>query len=632
MKAASRGSNAFAAPNTATGPCGWKAGMTCARSKKGDSALLFNAVPASHGMPPISDDQFARVIEASPSALVMVGADGTIEMVNRQAEQIFGYEREMMLGKPLEILLPERYRSRHSGLRSRFLADASVRPMGVGRELFGRRMDGSEFPVEIGLNPIEIGGRTMLLAAILDITERRRSEQRIQFLAFHDTLTELPNRALLADRLSQALARSRRTGSSLAILTLDLDRFKFINDAYGHAAGDHVLVQVAQRLRTAIRASDTAARTGGDEFVIIQSDVDRPAAVVELARRVVSMLATPVDIGDKIITIGGSVGIALCPADGETADDLLKNSDIALYRAKAQGGCTFRLFAREMDLEISNRSTLAQDLREAIGTDQLGMHFQPQFNVNSRALTGFEALLRWQHPVRGDISPSIMIPLAEASRLILQLGAWVLEASCTAAASWPVPHRVAVNLSAAQFRGGDLPDLVADILRRTGLPACRLELEVTESLLIDDTDLALSVVRALKELGVTIALDDFGTGYSSLSYLRMFPFDKIKIDKSFISGLENDPSARSIVDAILAMARSLGMDVIAEGIETEEQMAILRRMRCPEMQGFLLGKPLSGGAVLQYLDDIAASGRQRSQNSVARPMPARRRQRVKIKN
>ncbi len=583
-------------------------------------------------MPPIPDDQFARVIEASPSALVMVGPDGTIEMVNRQAERIFGYERTMMLGQALEILLPERYRSRHPGLRSRFLADASVRPMGEGRELFGRRMDGSEFPVEIGLNPIEIDGKTMLLAAVLDITERRRSEQRIQFLAFHDALTELPNRALLSDRLSQALAHSKRTGSSLAILTLDLDRFKFINDAYGHAAGDRVLVQVAQRLRNALRASDTAARTGGDEFVIIQCDFDRPTAAVELARRVVSMLSAPIDIGDKTITIGGSVGIAMCPADGETADDLLKNSDVALYRAKAQGGCTFRLFAREMDLEISDRSALAQDLREAIGTDQLKMHFQPQFNSDSRAITGFEALLRWQHPSRGNVSPSIMIPLAETSRLILQLGAWVIEASCAAAASWPIPHRVAVNLSAAQFRGGDLPDLVADLLLRTRLPACRLELEVTESLLIDDTDLALSVLRALKKLGVTVALDDFGTGYSSLSYLRMFPFDKIKIDKSFISGLEDDPSARSIVDAILAMARSLGMDVIAEGIETEQQLTIMRQMRCPGMQGFYLGKPLPGEAVHQYLEDIAEGERQRRQSRASRPVPASRRsQRVKLK-
>jgi diguanylate cyclase (GGDEF)-like protein/PAS domain S-box-containing protein len=552
------------------------------------------ARPLNNALPALPEDPFARVIEASPSALVMVGPDGTIEMVNRQAERIFGYERQLMLGQALEILLPERHRSRHPELRGRFLTDASVRPMGVGRELFGMRQDGSEFPVEIGLNPIEINGKTMLLAAVLDITERRRAERHIQFLAYHDALTGLANRAVLNDHLSQALAHAKRDGTAVAVLTLDLDRFKFINDAYGHAAGDRVLVAVAERLRNAVRASDTVARTGGDEFVIVMWDFDRPAVEVEVARRVVAMLSAPIDIGDRAVTIGGSVGIALFPADGETVDELLQSSDVGLYRAKAQGGSTFRLYSREMDREVRERSALAQDLREAIGTDQLNMHFQAQFTTDTLEITGFEALLRWQHPVKGHISPAVMIPLAEASRLILRLGTWIIEASCTAAMGWPVPHRVAVNLSAAQFRDGDLPGIVADILRRTGLPAGRLELEVTESLLIEDTEVALTVLRSLKKLGVTIALDDFGTGYSSLSYLRMFPFDKIKIDKSFIGELDTDPGARSIVGAILAMGRNLDMDVIAEGIETEQQLAIMRRLCCPEIQGFLLGKPMPG--------------------------------------
>ena len=568
--------------------------------------MARQSIPPTQLIQPLANDQLALVIEASPSALIMVGPDGMIAMVNRQAEHIFGHDRDRILGKPLETLLPERYRRGHPHLRKSFLAGASVRPMAVGRELFGLRQDGTEFPVEIGLNPIEINGQTMLLAAVLDISDRRRAEQRIQFLAYHDVLTGLANRALLSDRLTHALAHAKRTGCPLAVLTLDLDRFKFINDAYGHAAGDRVLVQVAERLRTALRAADTVARTGGDEFVIVQTDFDRPGASVDLARRIVAMLAAPVDIGDRMVTIGGSVGIALCPADAETADDLLKNSDVALYRAKAQGGCTFRMFAKQMDLEISARSALAQDLREAIGTNQLSMHFQPQFSCTTKNVTGFEALLRWQHPVRGNISPAVIIPLAETTRLILRLGAWALEASCAAAVGWPVPHRVAVNLSAAQFRCGDLPDLVAEVLERTGLPACRLELEVTESLLIDDTEVALKVLRAIKKLGVTIALDDFGTGYSSLSYLRMFPFDKIKIDKSFICGVEDDPSARSIVSAILAMGKSLDMDVIAEGIETEQQLTIMRNLQCPEVQGFLLGKPMPAQTIQAYLDETVS--------------------------
>jgi predicted signal transduction protein with EAL and GGDEF domain len=304
----------------------------------------------------------------------------------------------------------------------------------------------------------------------------------------------------------------------------------------------------------------------------------------------------------KLVDIGGSVGIALFPGDGAAADDLLKNSDVALYRAKADGRGAFRMFEPRMDLEIRERRSIERDLRCAIVNNQLKLQFQPQFASDTKLITGFEALLRWEHPIRGHISPTVMIPIAEASGLILDLGAWVIEAACAAAVTWSVPHRVAVNLSAAQFRDGDLPGLVSEVLRRTGLPACRLELEVTESLLMDSADLALKALRSLKRMGVSIALDDFGTGYSSLSYLRLFPFDKIKIDKSFIRGLGEDPCALSIVDAILAMGRSLDMDVIAEGIETEQQLTILRSQQCSEVQGFLLGRPIPSDDVNQYID------------------------------
>jgi predicted signal transduction protein with EAL and GGDEF domain len=329
----------------------------------------------------------------------------------------------------------------------------------------------------------------------------------------------------------------------------------------------------------------------------------QPEASGELAQRLVEALSQPFDVGGKLVVMGGSVGIALFPGDGETAEDLLKHSDIALYRAKADGRGTFRLFEPEMDHDIRERRALEQDLRLAIGTDQLRLDFQPQFTSDTNVITGFEALLRWVHPVRGNVSPSVMIPVAEASRLIVELGAWVIEAACAAAVTWSVPHRVAVNLSAAQFRDGNLPDIVANILRKTGLPACRLELEVTESLLIDSADLALTALGELKQIGVSIALDDFGTGYSSLSYLRLFPFDKIKIDKSFIRDLGADRCALSIVDAILAMGRSLDMDVIAEGIETEQQLAVLRGRHCSEVQGFLLGRPMPSDAVGDYIDE-----------------------------
>jgi diguanylate cyclase (GGDEF)-like protein len=535
--------------------------------------------------------------------LVMIAADDTVAVCNRRAMELLDLPAELMCRQPRwsDVL-------KHQWEASEFVrTDATLQEfirrsaLLDGPLVYDRERPNGTF-LEVRTTPLPDG---KAVRTYTDITERKQAEQRVDFLAHHDAMTGLPNRVLLNDRLSQALARTTRSGSPVAVLTLDLDRFKEINDTYGHDVGDHVLVQAADRLRGAVRAADTVARIGGDEFVVIQCDAPQPEAAVELAQRLVEALSRPFDVGNQLAAIGGSVGIALLPGDGDTAADLLKNSDIALYRAKADGRGTFRLFEPEMDLEIRERRSIEQDLRLAIGTDQLKVHFQPQFASDTKMITGFEALLRWEHPVRGSISPAVMIPIAEASQLILDLGAWVLEAACDAAMTWSVPHRVAVNLSAAQFRAGDLPTLVESVLLRTGLPACRLELEVTESLLIDSADLALAALRSLKRMGVSIALDDFGTGYSSLSYLRLFPFNKIKIDKSFIHGLGEDPCALSIIDAILAMGRSLDMDVIAEGIETEQQLTILCRHHCSEVQGYLLGRPMPSDSVREYLDKAA---------------------------
>jgi diguanylate cyclase (GGDEF)-like protein len=535
--------------------------------------------------------------------LMMIATDNTVAICNRRAMELLELPADFMARKPIwDDVLKYQWDtdefSRTDASLQEFIRRSALLE---GPLVYDRERPNGRF-LEVRTTPLPEG---KAVRTYTDITERKQAEQRIDYLAHHDGLTGLPNRVLLNDRLSQALSQSARTDKPVAALTLDLDRFKEINDTYGHDAGDQVLAQTADRLRGAVRAMDTVARTGGDEFVIIQSEAEQPDAAVKLARRVVEALALPFELGGNFITMGGSVGIALFPGDGDTGACLLKQSDIALYRAKVDGGGTFRMFEPEMDLGIRERRAIEQDLRLAIGTDQLKVHFQPQFSTFNQMITGFEALLRWEHPTRGNISPSVMIPIAESSHLINELGAWVLEASCTAAMTWSVPHRIAVNLSAAQFRDGDLPGLVTDILNRTGLPACRLELEVTESLLISGADVALEALRKLKQIGVSIALDDFGTGYSSLSYLRMFPFDKIKIDKSFVQGLGEDPSALSIVDAILSMGRNLDMDVIAEGIETEQQLKILHRQHCAEVQGFLLGRPIPSDAVGQYIDDAA---------------------------
>jgi diguanylate cyclase (GGDEF)-like protein len=522
-----------------------------------------------------SEHALQTTLNHMDQGLMMIAADDTVAICNSRAIDLLEFTRT-------DANLQE------------FIRRAALTD---GPACYDRERPNGSF-LEVRTTPLP-GGKAV--RTYTDITDRKLAEKRVDFLAHHDGLTGLPNRVLLNDRLSQALAQTRRSDRTVAALTLGFGRFKEISDMFGHDAGDRILVQATERLRGAIRDADTVARTGRDEFVVIQCDVSQPGSAVELAQRLVDLLSMPFDIGPTSVVLDASVGIALSPGDADTADDLLKNSDIALYRAKAEGRRTCRLFEAAMDREVTERRSIEHDLRLAIGTEQLQLYFQPQFGSQTKTITGFEALLRWNHPTRGSIPPGVMIAIAESSELILELGGWVLEAACAAAITWSVPHRVAVNLSAAQFRNANLPGLIEDVLRRTGLPGFRLELEVTESLLIDSAELALTALRSIKRMGVSFALDDFGTGYSSLSYLRLFPFDKIKIDRSFIQGLGSDPCALSIVEAILAMGQSLDISVIAEGIENEQQLKILQGLRCAEVQGFLLGRPIPSERVDQFI-------------------------------
>jgi diguanylate cyclase (GGDEF)-like protein len=538
--------------------------------------------------------------------LMMIASDNTVEICNRRALELLDLPPWLMAGHPnWEDVLAYQWgpnMSEHSDAESQAFVRRSA--LLDGPSAYDSERPNGSF-LEVRTAPLP-GGKAV--RTYTDITVRKLAEKHIDFQAHHDALTGLANRILLIDRLSQALGYAKRLGypgraeNSVAVLALDLDHFKEVNDTYGHDAGDEVLVQVADRLRKTVRATDTVARTGGDEFVVIQTGTTQPMSAVDLAQRLVSALSLPFDLAGNQVTVGASLGIALYSSDGDTPAKLLKNADIALYRAKIEGSGVFRLFEPDMDKQVRERRAIEHDLRGALGTDALTLHFQPQFACETGVITGFEALVRWRHPVRGDIPPSIFIPIAEESRLIVELGVWILETACAAAVSWSAPYPVAVNLSAAQFRSGDLPNRVADILRQTGLAASRLELEVTESLLIEDTKQALATLESLKGMGVRIALDDFGTGYSSLSYLLRFPFNKIKIDQSFVQALGEDPNALSIIHAILAMGRSLGLDVIAEGVETEQQLRILTEHHCPKVQGFLLGRPVPADAVARNLE------------------------------
>ena len=382
------------------------------------------------------------------------------------------------------------------------------------------------------------------------------------------------------------------------MLCLDLDGFKAVNDMLGHASGDELLRQIGTKLLDNVRKSDALARLGGDEFAVVQADVPQPSGAAELAERLINLTATGHGGGPEV---GVSIGIALFPGDGTDSDTLMKRADIALYRAKAEGRGVFRFFEPEMDLQLQTRRALERDLHNALRTSSLQVHYQPQADTQTGLILGFEALVRWPHPERGMIPPGEFVSLAEESGLIRQLGEWVLRTACAEAVKWPTHMRLAVNLSPLQIRR-DLADLVAAVLHETGLEAKRLELEITEGVLIKDAENALGVLRSLKALGVAIALDDFGTGYSSLSYLQRFPFDRIKVDRSFISDLIIRPEAASIVRAILALTKSLQMSSTAEGVENEQQLASLLSDSCGEVQGFLIGRPMPACDVLPFLD------------------------------
>ena len=435
------------------------------------------------------------------------------------------------------------------------------------------------------------------------LAAKQRLEAQLVHMAHHDALTELPNRAHFRERLTAEVARARR-GESLAVLCLDLDQFKNVNDTLGHPVGDGLLQAVAGRMRDCVRDIDIVARLGGDEFAIVQIGAKQPEGANVLAERLIAVMAEPFEIGGHQVAIGTSVGIALAPSDGVETEQLIKAADMALYRAKTDGRGVFRFFEPEMDAKMQVRRTLELDLRRALVMSEFELYYQPLVDLTSNEVSGFEALLRWHHPERGLVPPSDFIPVAEEIGLIVPVGEWVLRRACAEAATWPDEIKVAVNLSPAQFKSKGLALAVTSALGNSGLSPKRLELEITESVLLLESESTLATLHQLRALGVRISMDDFGTGYSSLSYLRSFPFDKIKIDQSFVRDLSEREDSIAIVRAVSGLGRNLGMATTAEGVETSQQLGQLRGEGCTEVQGYFFSRPMPAGDVRRVIAKV----------------------------
>ncbi len=537
---------------------------------------------------------FRLLFDGNPVPMILCALDGErILAVNDAAIAHYGYVRaefEKMTIRSLQAFDPEL-------------------PWAAGRssdEQAARtwkhvRADGTLIDLAIYSRQLMHGDQPAMLLALMDITERKRAEARLAFMAQHDSLTGLPNRNLLRQQMEEMLQHTRRSTDKVAVLMLGLDNFKAVNDTLGHGIGDKLLRGVAKRLRSTLREEDALARLNSDEFTIVQGGVMRPEDAVLLARRILDAIGEPYLLEGHSVVIGASIGIAMSPGDGEDSEKLLKSADMALSRAKSEFRGTFSFFEAEMDARAQSRRKIEIDLRDAIQNEGLQPYYQPLVDLASGRITGFEALVRWPHPERGMISPGEFIPVAEETGLINPLGSLMLHRACMDAAQWPDDVRVAVNLSPLQFRTGNLLALVTDALRQSGLPARRLELEITETLLLEKSSQVLATLHALRALGVRMSMDDFGTGYSSLSYLRSFPFDKIKIDQSFVRDLGANPDAQAIVRSIVSLGVGLGVTITAEGVETEAELSCLRAEGCHEGQGFLFSRARPNAEVISLL-------------------------------
>ncbi|MFA7606266.1 MAG: EAL domain-containing protein [Rhodocyclaceae bacterium] len=551
----------------------------------------------------------SRVFFNSGEAILITDARNRILAVNREFIKLTGYTQEEVLGRNPHMLSagntpPEVYDEMWAALAT------SDHWQG---ELWDRRKSGEPYPKRLSISVVrDSEGRiTNYIGAFEDITERKAAEDKISYLAHHDALTGLPNRFSLHERIEQMMAFARRLDDCLAVMLINLDRFKTINDTLGHNVGDQLLIQVAKRLKRSVRDSDIVARLGGDEFVVVLTGVEAAEAVAEIAAMIVRQIATPYDIGGHELHTSPSVGICFYPQDAEATEELIKNADIAMYHAKAMGRSNYQFFTQQMRTMVSQRVSAERELEQALEQGQFVLHYQPQIESGSGRVVGLEALVRWRHPTRGLVSPIDFIELAEESRLIIPLGQWVVHEACRQLKAWHesglTQLHMSVNLSPLQFQDKNLPALVRQALRSSALPPACLHLEITESMAMKNPEENVRMMQRLNEIGVKLALDDFGTGYSSLAYLKLFPIDILKIDRSFVKDIETDENDAAICEMTMLLAQKLGLQAVAEGVETRAQLDFLHSIGCQWVQGYLFSKPLPPDQARAFMTNCASA-------------------------